>query len=91
MVQEPAAETRPGFSQHGVYDMFVIFATKPLNDGTKGFRFNILGKKGILRIRKKSHGWNKRYGKSCFIRNMGKVYLATEKPWNHKKFHHFAG
>mgnify|MGYP003644595856 CR=1 FL=1 len=23
--------------------MFVIFATKPLNDGTKGFRFNFFG------------------------------------------------
>ena len=27
--------------------MFVIFATKPLNDGTKGFRFNFLGLKGL--------------------------------------------
>jgi hypothetical protein len=26
--------------------MFVIFATKPLYDGTKGFRFNFLGQKG---------------------------------------------
>ena len=29
--------------------MFVIFATKPLNDGTKGFRFNFLGLKGLTR------------------------------------------
>jgi len=71
--------------------MFVILATKPLNDGTKGFRFNFFGKKGIVRIRKKSPGWNKSNGKSMFIRYMGRVYLATEKPWNHKKFHHFAG
>ena len=32
--------------------MFVILATKPLNDGTKGFRFNFFGKKGIIRRRK---------------------------------------
>ena len=32
--------------------MFVIFATKPLNDGTKGFRFNFLGYKGLTRKRK---------------------------------------
>ena len=40
--------------------MFVILATKPLNDGTNGFRFNILGNKGIYRKRK----IEKRYGKS---------------------------
>jgi hypothetical protein len=28
--------------------MFAIIATKPLTDGTKGFRFNILGTKGVL-------------------------------------------
>ena len=27
--------------------MFVILATKPLNDGTKGFRFNFFGKTTI--------------------------------------------
>jgi hypothetical protein len=32
--------------------MFVIVATKPLNDGTKGFRFNVLGIKGLVRKRK---------------------------------------
>ena len=28
--------------------MFVILATKPLYDGTKGRRFNILGQKGFF-------------------------------------------
>jgi hypothetical protein len=38
--------------------MFYVLATKPLNDGTKGFRFNILGKKGLYRKRScKSRGW----------------------------------
>lgn len=71
--------------------MFVIIATKSLNDGTKGFRFNILGKKGIFRIRKNSKGWNSRYSSSMFIRNMGKVYIATEQPYNARKLRHFAG
>ena len=40
--------------------MFVILATKPLNDGTKGRRFNILGQKGFFRLRKNtSRGWFK--------------------------------
>ena len=40
--------------------MFVILATKPLNDRTEGFRFNFLGYKGIYRKRKATN----RYGKS---------------------------
>jgi len=41
--------------------MFVIVATKPLNDGSEGFRFNLFGKKGLLRKRKStSRGWFKR-------------------------------
>ena len=37
--------------------MFLIVATKPLNDGTKGFRFNVLGQKGFYRKRaNKSNG-----------------------------------
>ena len=32
--------------------MFVLFATKPLNDGTQGFRFNFAGVKGLTRKRK---------------------------------------
>ena len=40
--------------------MFVLVATKPLNDGTKGFRFNVLGVKGLYRKRnQKSRGWFK--------------------------------
>jgi len=31
--------------------MFVLFATKPLNDGTQGFRFNFVGVKGLTRKR----------------------------------------
>lgn len=81
--------------------MFIIFATKSLNDGTKGFRFNVLGKKGLVRLRKhKSNGWNIRKDdcsqsqtrNSCMIRiNMGKLtaYFEHKKP--ERKLHHFAG
>ena len=37
--------------------MFALIATKPLNDDTQGFRFNVLGLKGLTRRRKvKSRG-----------------------------------
>ena len=32
--------------------MIICLATKPLNDGTKGFRFNFAGVKGLTRKRK---------------------------------------
>ena len=37
--------------------MFVLFATKPLNDGTQGFRFNFAGVKGLTRKRKHLKPW----------------------------------
>ena len=41
--------------------MFVIVATKPLNDGQKVFVSTLFGKKGLLRKRKSiSRGWFKR-------------------------------
>jgi cytochrome c peroxidase len=74
--------------------MFIIFATKPLNDGTKGFRFNMLGTKGLVRMRKR-----KSRGLSLFNRNkcmtahhMGKLTLYVEHNNNTKrKLFHFAG
>ena len=33
-------------------NMNIVIATKPLQDGTKGFWFNFLGKQGIVRKRK---------------------------------------
>ena len=78
--------------------MFVIFATKPLNDGTKGFRFNICGKKGGLRVRKHKRSalhvkLNKRLGKGgCnTIRTLGRFYLWTEHKATARKLCHFAG
>ena len=77
--------------------MFVIFATKPLNDGTKGVRFNALGTKGIVRIRKLKHnGWFTRCGSTEMPgRNFGKVSVYVEakrnRMDNNRRIRHFAG
>lgn len=77
--------------------MFIIFATKPLNDRTKGFRFNVLGMKGIVRVRKfKSRGWFTRCGSDEMSgRNFGRMSVYVERKANRmnvqRKLHHFAG
>lgn len=72
--------------------MFIILATKPLNDRTSGFRFNVLGKKGLLRIRKKkNNGWRVVHDDCMTAVHMGKAtaYFEHKKP--SRKLHHFAG
>jgi hypothetical protein len=74
--------------------MFVIaIATKPLNDGTKGRRFNILNKKGFFRLRKnKSRGWFKTSEGDTFKQyHFGKFTMAFEKAMTVKPLNHFAG
>jgi hypothetical protein len=73
--------------------MFLIVSTKPLNDRTKGFRFNVLGKKGLVRIRKiKSNGWFKIVRDDCMTAlHMGKVTVYTERKVTERKLYHFAG
>ena len=76
--------------------MFVIFATKPLNDGTKGFRFNLLGQKGLLRNRSiKSRGFSLFNRDACMTaHHIGKFSLYVEHNRNkvtERKFWHFAG
>ena len=74
--------------------MFVIEATKPLDDGSQGFRFNLFGKKGLMRKRKSmSRGWFKRQRMETSVAyHFGKrtVYLFGNgmKP---RKLSHFAG
>lgn len=72
--------------------MFIIFATKPLNDRTKGFRFNVLGQKGLVRLRKrKSNGWNVHHD-DCMTRiNMGKLSVYFEHGATIRALRHFAG
>ena len=72
--------------------MFVIVATKPLNDGTSGFRFNVLGQKGLFRMRSdKSLPRAKRVGPTMNAYDMGKFTLYLEKKRPARKLAHFAG
>lgn len=72
--------------------MFIILATKSLNDGTKGFRFNLLGLKGLTRKRKiKSRGWNIQKDNCMTAIHMGKRSVYFEQPTTQRRLHHFAG
>ena len=72
--------------------MFIILATKPLNDGTKGFRFNFLGQKGFYRKRAlDSRGWNVQTGNTFTQFHMGKRTFALEHKYSSPKLRHFAG
>ena len=76
--------------------MFVLFATKPLNDGTSGFRFNFLGQKGLLRKRsRKSRGFSLFNRGACMTsHHIGKYSLCVEHNRNkgsERRFWHFAG
>ena len=72
--------------------MFVVVATKPLNDGTKGFRFNVLGKKGLFRKRKAlSRGWAVDKQGCMTVYHMGKASLYVEHKTSRRKLKHFAG
>ena len=72
--------------------MFYCIATKPLNDGTQGFRFNILGYKGLTRKRKLvSNGYKIERGKSMTKIHLGKRSLYLEHTTNKNKIRNFAG
>lgn len=72
--------------------MFIILATKPLNDSTKGFRFNMMGKKGLVRIRKrKNNGWKVVHDNCMTAIHMGKASVYFEHKKTERKLRHFAG
>lgn len=74
--------------------MFIIVATKPLNDGTKGFRFNFFGMKGLYRKRNtKSRGLALFQRDKCMTaHHIGKRSLYVERNVNtQRKLFHFAG
>ena len=72
--------------------MFVILATKPLNDGTKGFRFNFLGNKGVYRKRKVKTRYGISQGDCMKAYHFGKRSLYIEQATNTQhKLYHFAG
>lgn len=71
--------------------MFALVATKPLNDGTKGFRFNILGTKGLYRKRnKKSRGWGVQKMSTMDALHLGRRTLYVES-FRGRPLAHFAG
>jgi hypothetical protein len=72
--------------------VFVIFATKPLNDRTKGFRFNIFGLKGLTRKRKvKSLPWSIKTDDCMTAIHMGKRSIYFEHNATIRRLRHFAG
>lgn len=75
--------------------MFVIVATKPLNDGTKGFRFNALGIKGLVRKRKRiSRGLQYCKHKCMNGVHIGKLSVYVQHSSNKgsaRMIRHFAG
>lgn len=75
--------------------MFIIIATKPLNDRTKGFRFNVLGLKGLTRKRKQvSRGWKVELKDCTTAFHMGKRSVYVEHKGNRvssRVIRHFAG
>jgi hypothetical protein len=75
--------------------MFVLFATKPLNDGTQGFRFNFAGIKGLTRNRKfDSRGYKVTRNECMTALHLGKRTVYVEHKPNRnteRKLRHFAG
>lgn len=75
--------------------MFVLFATKPLNDGTNGFRFNFAGVKGLTRKRKHASRGFKVTRNDCMTAlHIGKRTVYVERKPNRdteRKLRHFAG
>ena len=75
--------------------MFYCVATKPLNDGTQGFRFNFAGLKGLTRKRKSlSRGFKIEHGKCTTKVHMGKRTVYLERKPNRtasRRIRHFAG
>jgi hypothetical protein len=72
--------------------MFIILATKPLNDRTKGFRFNVMGLKGLTRKRKiKRIQWSIKTDDCMTAIHMGKRSIYFEHNKTIRRLRHFAG
>ena len=74
--------------------MFVCIATKPLNDRTNGFRFNLLGVKGLTRKRVSIKRYGITKGKCMKALHIGKrsVYFELRNNRTSKRrVRHFAG
>ena len=74
--------------------MFIpLIFTLPLNDETRGRRFNIFNQKGFFRLRKyKSRGWFKNEVGDTFSQyHFGKLTIAFERKIPARQLRHFAG
>jgi hypothetical protein len=74
--------------------MFVCFATKSLNDGTRGFRFNFAGIKGLTRKRQSIKRFGVTRGVCMTAYHIGKRSVYIEQSGNKRgsrKVRHFAG
>jgi hypothetical protein len=74
--------------------MFVCIATKALNDGTRGFRFNIVGIKGLTRKRNTLKRFGVTRGKCMTAYHIGKRSIYIEQSRNKtgtRRVRHFAG
>lgn len=74
--------------------MFVCFATKSLNDGTRGFRFNFAGIKGLTRKRQSIKRFGVTRGACMTAYHIGKRSVYIEQSSNKRgsrKVRHFAG
>ena len=74
--------------------MFICIATKPLNDRTDGFRFNLCGLKGLTRKRQTVKRWGVSKGKCMKAVHLGKRSIYFEKGTNKitcRRVRHFAG
>ena len=74
--------------------MFICIATKPLNDRTNGFRFNLLGLKGLTRKRQSIKRYGITKGKCMKALHIGKRSLYFEQRSNAtstRRDRHFAG
>ena len=71
---------------------FTCISIKGNNDGTAGFRFNIFGKKGLVRRRKnKSNGLRLTSGKCFNSLHIFKTTIHVEKKRTVDPLGHFAG
>ena len=74
--------------------MFLCIATKPLNDGTNGFRFNFVGIKGLTRKRKTTKRFGITTGDCTKALHFGfrSIYIEQKRNKTTKRrIRHFAG
>lgn len=68
-----------------------LFSTRPLNDGTSGLRFDIVGIKGLYRKRKIQRRWGVNQNGDTFVQvHLGKRSLYIERLKPARRLYDFA-